>query len=417
MMNAQLPQETCIIVGASHGGVNLAFALRKEGYTGRIQIIDTDERVPYHRPPLSKKHLISDEPAGQLLKPLQAYEKADIDLQLGVTVVDVDPSEKTVTLDDGTSHVYTQLVLATGAQPIIPPISGVASAAHLYTLRTANDAQAIAQAFNTCQQKRVVVIGGGYVGLEAAASLRQCGAQVTVLERESRLLARVTAPDMSDYFYRLHQENGVAVFNAKNVSEIQTHNNENLVICSDGSQYPADIIVVGVGVRVNTHLAEKAGLKIDNGIAVDANNQTSDDSIYAIGDCCAQFNTHYQRWLRLESVQNALEQAKVVAAVICAKTPKVNAIPWFWSDQYAVKLQMVGLSQGYDKVVVRHERDNPQSFSVWYFNGDELLSVDAVNHAKAYVLGTKFITQRQRVNISKLQDSSLALSSDLVVQV
>ncbi|MGY0649775.1 MAG: FAD-dependent oxidoreductase, partial [Paraglaciecola chathamensis] len=162
----------------------------------------------------------------------------------------------------------------------------------------------------------------------AAASLRQCGAQVTVLERESRLLARVTAPDMSDYFYRLHQENGVAVFNAKNVSEIQTHNNENLVICSDGSQYPADIIVVGVGVRVNTHLAEKAGLKIDNGIAVDANNQTSDDSIYAIGDCCAQFNTHYQRWLRLESVQNALEQAKVVAAVICAKTPKVNAIPW-----------------------------------------------------------------------------------------
>ena len=404
-------QDTCIIVGASHSGVNLAFSLRKEGYAGSIKLIDSDHNVPYHRPPLSKTHLVSDEPVGQLLKPLQGYANAQITLTLGVKVVDVNRENKNVTLSDGTIHTYTDLVLATGASPIIPPITGIKDAHNLFTIRNADDTQAIASAFKASEHKRIVVIGGGYVGLETAASLRKCGANVTVLERESRLLARVTAPYMSDYFYALHQNNGVAIYNDQNVSEIRTRDDVNTVVCSDGSQYQADIIIVGVGVRVNTALAVKAELTIDNGIVVNECNQTSDKNIFAIGDCCAQFNTHYQRWLRLESVQNALDQAKVAAAVICGKPPKSNPVPWFWSDQYAVKLQMVGLSQGYDNVILRTETDKPDSFSVWYFKGSELLAVDAVNHAKAYVLGTKYINNSAEIDKKKLGDNTVVLSA------
>ena len=417
MTSTTISKQSCIIVGASHGGVNLAFALRKEGYEGRITLIDADCNLPYHRPPLSKTHLIADEPAGQLLKPEQGYQKANIRLMLGVKVVNVESETKQVLLDDDTRHTYTQLVLATGASPIIPPIPGIDSARHLYTIRTADDAHAIATAFKLSEQKRIVVIGGGYVGLETAASLRKSGAVVTVLEREPRLLARVTAPIMSDYFYALHRQHGVEVHNAKNVSEIKTNANENSVVCSDGSEYPADIIIVGVGVRVNTALAEKANLEIDNGIVVNEANQTSDQDIFAIGDCCAQFNPHYQRWLRLESVQNALDQGKVAAAAICHNAFKTQPVPWFWSDQYDVKLQMVGLSQGYDDVVMRKELDKPDSFSVWYFKGEELLAVDAVNNAKAYVLGTKFINAMAQVDKNKLVDNSAPLSASIIKEL
>ncbi|WP_166424258.1 FAD-dependent oxidoreductase [Paraglaciecola sp. 20A4] len=410
-------QDTCIIVGASHGGVNLAFALRKDGYTGKIKLVDADSNLPYHRPPLSKTHLVSEQPAGQLLKPIEGYEKAQIELTLGVSVIDVNRQYKKITLSDGSVQSYTNLVLATGATPIIPPIAGLKEAKNVFTIRTADDAKAITTAFNACEFKRVVVIGGGYVGLETAASLRKCGAKVTVLERESRLLARVTAPYMSDYFYGLHQENGVSVFNDKNVSEIRTSDNENSVVCSDGSEYLADIIIVGVGVRVNTVLAEQADLIIENGIVVNEYNQTCDKNIFAIGDCCAQFNPHYQRWIRLESVQNAVDQAKVAAAVICEKPPKYNPVPWFWSDQYAVKLQMVGLSQGYDNIITRKESDKPGSFSVWYFKGEELLAVDAVNHAKAYVLGTKFINSHVEMNKHKLMDNTVSLTADIVKKI
>jgi 3-phenylpropionate/trans-cinnamate dioxygenase ferredoxin reductase component len=260
----------------------------------------------------------------------------------------------------------------------------------------------------------VVIIGGGYIGLETAASLKKLGASVVVLERESRILARVTAPEMSAFFSQLHETNGVIIHTDKNVSAITSANNLNQVITSDGAEYPADIIIVGVGVRVNKELAEQAGLEITNGICVNANARTSNDNIYAIGDCTYHFNPHYQRHIRLESVQNAVDQAKVAAMDLCEKAQEYNTLPWFWSDQYDVKLQMVGLASGYDDIIVRQELEQGTSskFSVWYFAGDTLLSVDAINNAKAYVLGTKAIKAHSKINKANLANAEYELTQE-----
>lgn len=403
-------KQICAVIGASHGGVNLAFSLRKEGWSGDIIIFDVDPVLPYHRPPLSKAYLSSaDSIQKNALKTQEAYQKNDIQLCLGIKVAAINRSDKTLTLNNGETQAYDKLVIATGARPLIPPIHGLKTATNCYPLRTAQDVENIRTAFNASEQKRVVVIGGGYIGLETAASLKKMGGQITVLEREPRLLARVTAPYMSDYFKSLHEQNGVAIETGQNVVSIETQENTNLVRCADEREYPADLIIVGVGIRVNLELAEDAGLKIENGIAVDECAQTSDQDIYAIGDCSWHFNPHFQRFIRLESVQNAVDQAKIAAASIAGKTPVYNSIPWFWSDQYQVKLQMVGLSTGYTDFVVRREIDSQDKFSVWYFNQDTLLSVDAVNNAKAYVLGTKFIKSGDLLDKQKLADASLEL--------
>ncbi|MEW4923506.1 FAD-dependent oxidoreductase [Algibacter sp. 2305UL17-15] len=394
--------KACIIIGASHAGVNCAFNLRKEGWEGSIELFDVDPYLPYHRPPLSKAYLTSDDGLDKnLLKSAEAYEKEAIGLHLGVKVKSINREEKTISLEDDTTHSYTKLVIATGARPIIPPIPGIKTAKNLFPLRTATDVTNIKQTINTLSSKNVVVIGGGYIGLETAASLKKLGANVTVLERETRILQRVTAPVMSEYFGQLHQENGVTVLEGKNVTLIETDNEANTVICADGSKFDADMIIVGVGIFVNKELADASKIVTQNGILVDEQARTNDHDIYAVGDCTFHHNPHYDRHVRLESVQNAVDQSKVVAASICGQTPVYDTIPWFWSDQYDVKLQMVGLSEGYTEVIKREEADG-KSFSVWYFKDDELLAVDAVNNAKAYVFGTKFIKDRLQVDKTKL---------------
>jgi 3-phenylpropionate/trans-cinnamate dioxygenase ferredoxin reductase component len=400
----------CVIIGASHAGVNCAFSLRKEGWLGKISLIDADPVLPYHRPPLSKAYLTSDDAIDKnLLKSADSYEKEHISLELGRTVTSINTTEKTLVLNTGKVYKYDVLVLSTGARPIIPAIPGLNTAKNVFPLRTAKNVADIRHFMQTETQKRVVVIGGGYIGLETAASLKKLGATVTVLERESRILARVTAPLMSEFFQQLHDENGVAVLTDKNVTAIEQENNCNVVVCSDGSHYEADLLIVGVGIFVNKELAVDAGIEIENGILVDAQTKTSDDSVYAIGDCTFHYNPHYQRNIRLESVQNAVDQAKIAAAAICGKNPVYNSLPWFWSDQYDVKLQMVGLSQGYTKVVKRVEEVDGKSFSVWYFNEAVLLSVDAVNNAKAYVFGTKFIKEGKLIDQQKLIDPSIPI--------
>lgn len=400
--------QICVIIGASHGGVNCAFSLRKEGWEGEILLFDADEKLPYHRPPLSKAFLTSDEGLDQhLLKPSDSYTSENISLHLGVKVQSLNPSEKSITLEDGRIQAYHKLVLATGARPLIPPIPGLDTAKNLFPMRTAQDAINIRKAITSGEKKRVVVIGGGYIGLEAAASLRKLGAQVTVLEREGRVLARVAAPELSDFFQDIHAQQGVDVCTGKNVIRIETKNEDNVIICEDGSSYEADMIIVGVGIRVNTELAEAAGLEIKNGISVDEAARTSDDHIYAIGDCTYHYNPHYDRYIRLESVQNAADQAKVAAAAICWKDPSYNSIPWFWSDQYDLKLQMVGLSDGYTDLIVRKEEGEGIRLSLWYFQDDRLLAVNAVNNGKAYVLGTKFIKGGQKLDKQKLADPTV----------
>ncbi|UXP31009.1 FAD-dependent oxidoreductase [Reichenbachiella agarivorans] len=401
--------KTCLVIGASHAGVNFAFALRKEGWEGRIVLFDKDPVLPYHRPPLSKAYLTSDDLIEKhSLKSAESYEKEHIELCLGVGISSINRDTKTITLDTGETQVYDQLVLATGARPLIPPIPGMDTAHQLYPLRTAHDVQQIKAALGDGKGKRAVIIGGGYIGLEIAASMKKVGTDVTVLEREARVLARVTAPEMSAFFQQLHAEQDVNVLTNKNVVSIAKADESNIVHCSDGSQYPADLIVVGVGIRVNLELAKDAGLEIENGIKVNAQTQTSDPAIYAIGDCSFHHNPLYDRWVRLESVQNAVDQAKVAAAVIAGKDASYNSLPWFWSDQFDVKLQMVGLSEGYDELLIREE-EGERKFSAWYFRGDQLLAVDAVNNAKAYVIGTKFIKESVKVDKQKLVE----LSTDL----
>lgn len=408
MSNESTKNKVCVVIGASHAGVNFAFSLRKEGWEGAIILFDKDPVLPYHRPPLSKAYLTSEDGIDKnLLKSEESYTKDNITLNLGVAISAINREAKTVTVNNKEVQAYDKLVIATGARPIIPPITGIETATNLYPLRTAEDVENIRTAFNASANKRVVIIGGGYIGLETAASIKKLGGIVTVLEREERILARVTVPEMSSFFQDLHAQNNVEVLTNKNVVSIETTNNINSVNCGDGSSFEAAIIIVGVGIRVNLELAKEAGIEIENGILVDEQVRTNDKNIYSIGDCTYHFNPHYNRHIRLESVQNAVDQAKVAAASICEKNPVYNTIPWFWSDQYDIKLQMVGLSQGYNEIVIRKEEGSDTKFSIWYFNNEELLAVDGVNNAKAYVLGTKFIKGKNKIDKSKLADATV----------
>jgi len=409
-MSSTTSDKVCIVIGASHAGVNFAFALRREGWEGKIKLFDSDPVLPYHKPPLSKSYLSANDSSQiDYLFPESNYETDDISLSLGVKVIDIDKESKAITLEDGTEQTYDILVLAVGARPFMPPISGITSASNLYPMRTIEHAIQIGNAVRDSEGRRVVIIGGGYIGLETAASLKSIGVHVVILEREARVLARITSPEMSHFFTDLHQENGVEVLTNKNVISIEKSNDTNIIHCDDSTSYTADVIVVGVGIRVNVELAEMAGLQIENGINVDVTAKTSRDDIYAIGDCTYHYNQHYDRYTRLESVQNAVDQAKIAAAAICGKEVAYNAIPWFWSDQYDIKLQMVGLSQGYNEAIERVEGDNDQCRSVWYFRDNELLAVDAVNNAKAYVLGGRFIKGRQKIDKNKLKDTSIPI--------
>ena len=406
---SETSNQVCIIIGASHGGVNLAFNLRKEGWEGKIMIYDTDPNTPYHRPPLSKSYIVDGDLNSNLLKTLESYKKDEISLNLGKTITSINRNQKTISIVGEADQKYDKIVIATGARPFIPTISGIETAKNLFPMRTANDAIDIKNAIDTSEKKRVVIIGGGYIGLETAASLKKIGAKVTILERESRVLSRVTAPLMSEFFMDLHQQHGVEILTQKNVVSIKNENGLNAIFCDDNTFYPADIIIVGVGILTNTEIAKDANLEVDNGIIVNEYAQTSDKNIYAIGDCTMHYNPHYKRFLRLESVQNAVDQSRIAAASICGKDIVYDSIPWFWSDQYNVKLQMVGLSNGYNEVLVRKEEDESVSFSVWYFKDDELLAVDAINNGKAYVLGTRFIKGNQKIDKTKLVDVSIPM--------
>ncbi|MGJ8732777.1 MAG: NAD(P)/FAD-dependent oxidoreductase [Cellulophaga sp.] len=412
-------KDICVIIGASHAGVNTAFNLRKEKWFGKIVLIDADPELPYHRPPLSKTYLTDAVPTTNLLKPVESYKKDDITLLLDKKVVRLDAANNYLVLDDETKIEYTKLVLATGAKPIIPAITGLQVNASYFCLRTAADIVVIKKAFNASKTKKVVIIGGGYIGLETAASLKKIGAEVVVLERESRILKRVATTVISDYFRDLHTKNGVQIFENKEVNKVENtlENGINVtkVYCTDKSYFTAEVIILGVGVVPNTDLAKQAELTLNNGISVNNKGETSNPDIYAVGDCSYHYNLHYKTYVRLESVQNAVDQSKVIAANICGAILTYNTIPWFWSDQYNVKFQIVGLADNYTDIVVRKEQDKENVISVWYFNNDELLAVNAINHTKAYVFGTKFIKEGKKVDKEKLADTSIPLSKEFAV--
>lgn len=404
-----MQKQHCVIIGGSHAGCQLAASLRQEGWKGGITLIGAEPQLPYQRPPLSKDYLAGSKGyADLLIRPASFYEKAEIDLLLGTCVEAIDTEKRTLQLHDGGEVPYTHLALATGARVRHIALVGQELEGVLY-LRELCDVDRIRQFVGT--GKRAVIIGGGYVGLETAASLRQLGMQVTVLEAMPRILARVTAAEVSTFFARVHHEEGVRILTDVTVEALQGERAVQSVRLANGEVLPADLVILGVGVVAETTLAEQAGLEVEDGICVDEFTRTSAPDIVAVGDCTRHFNRHYGRRLRLESVQNALDQAKVAARTLCGTLEPYDALPWFWSDQFDVKLQIAGLSQGYNRTVIRGDWQSGRSFAVFYFLGERLLAVDAVNRPKEFMMVRRALVQHPIVDCEMLADDTVPLQS------
>ena len=383
-MSEALASNHCIVIGASHAGSQLAVHLRKSGWTGKITFIGDEPQLPYHRPPLSKAVMSGEKSAEQiLLRPEQMYQAQNIDLRLNTRVAAILPQEKRVQLTTGESLAYDKLALCTGARPIHLPLGDALDG--VFYLRTLADVEAIRARLD--QVTDVVVIGAGYIGLEAAAVLRKLGKQVTVLERESRVLKRVTGEQMSDFFARLHEQHGVQLYCNAEVVAINGRGQVDSVSCADGRTIKAQMVIVGVGVVPETSLAESAELRIENGIYVDEQARTSDPDIFAAGDCTSHPSDFYQRRVRLESVQNANDQSRVAAANICGGSDVYHVTPWFWSDQYDVKLQSVGLCHGHDEVQTDGSPETAveEGMVVRYFREGKLIAADCINRARDFM--------------------------------
>lgn len=381
--------ERCIIVGASHAAAQLSISLRQQGWQDEIVVVGDEPHLPYHRPPLSKAFLAGEKSLEDILiRPDSAYEKASVTFRLGMRVTAIDRERKVVSFSSGDELSYTKLALTTGSKVRQIPLPGVDKQG-VYYLRTAADVHNI-RAY-VMAGKHAVIIGGGYIGLETAAVLCKLGMKVTVLEALPRVLQRVTAPEVSAFYERVHGEEGVAIVTGTGVAAIEGGERVSGVTTSDGQHFPADLVVVGVGILPETELAEAAGLEVDNGIVVNEYAETADPDIVAAGDCTNHYNAIYDRRIRLESVQNATDQAKVAAATLCGKREPYNTLPWFWSDQYDLKLQIAGLSQGFDQVVVRGNIETGRSFAAFYLHEGKLLAVDAVNNPQAFMLSKRLI--------------------------
>jgi len=376
-----------IVVGAGQAGASLVAKLRQLGFAGDVTLIGAETAAPYQRPPLSKKYLLGDMPLERLfLRAERFYADAEIDLVTGKRVAAIDPAAKTLTLDDGGRLAWDRLALATGADPIRLPAAIGGDLQGVYLMRTLADADAMAPEFTA--GRRALVVGGGYIGLEAAAVAAGRGLQVTLVEQADRILKRVAAPETSDYFRDLHRSRGVDIREGVGLAELVGRDGRVAAArLQDGTTMEIDFAVVGIGVRPATALAEAAGLAVENGIRVDAFGRTSHTDIYAAGDC-ASF-PHGDGRVRLESAPHAIDHAEATAAAMLGGDAPYVARPWFWSDQYDVKLQIAGLNAGYDRVVIRPGKGDARS--IWYFAGDRLLAVDAMNDARAYMIGRRLI--------------------------
>lgn len=382
-----------LIVGAGQAGVQTAEALRAGGFEGPITLLGDEPHGPYHRPPLSKAWLAGEMEAVQLvMRAPEMLARKNIALRTDCQVTAIDRAAKSVTLRDGSTLPYSGLVLATGSTPRTLPLPG-GNAQGVLALRSRDDASAIAERMAVCIERQLplVVIGGGFIGLEVAATARKKGLTVTVLEAAPRLLGRVLAPMLSDWYAELHRSHGVQLVLGAQIAEIITDHEGQAtgVRMADGTLYPAGLVVVGIGVNANDELARAAGLACERGIVVDACGRTSDPSIVAAGDCTAR-RLADGNLLRLESVQNATEQGKSAAAALLGQERPFTATPWFWSDQYDKKLQMAGLSMGADHWAVRGDIASG-SFSVYHYKGDQLLAADSINASKDHLQARKLL--------------------------
>ncbi|AYC31308.1 FAD-containing monooxygenase EthA [Pseudomonas cavernae] len=400
-----------VIVGAGHGGVSLASALRAQEYTGKITLLSDEADYPYHRPPLSKAFISSDSADDEkklLLEQESFYDEKQIDLRLGVRVTAIDTANQRVALSHGEALAYEHLILATGARARTLPLPGN-DLQGIETLRTLADARRIRQNLANCQA--VVVVGGGFIGLELAVTARQLGKQVTVLETASRIMERSVAPEVSEFVTQKHRAKGMTIeLNACVEAFIGEQRRVSGVRCCSGER-PADLVIVGAGGIANSELAQAAGIECGNGILVDAQLRTSAPNVFAIGDCASHEHAYAGgARVRLESIQNANDQARLVAQVICGSEARYQAVPWFWSDQGEVKLQMVGLSIGRTDCVTRGDPAQGR-FSVFHYREQTLIAVDSINQPLEHIQSRKLLAGGISPDKALIADTRVDLKS------
>ena len=403
--------EKVIIVGGGQAAASLAHKMRSLGFDGALTMMCEEKTPPYQRPPLSKKYLLGEMALERLyLRPEHYYVEQNITLHLGERVNAINRQNNEIITEKG-QYAYDRLVLATGSTPRLLPTHLGGTLENVFSVRDLKDADSLAPHMK--EGKRLLIIGGGYIGLEAAAVAAARGMDVTLIEMSERILQRVAAPQTSDYFRSLHQSHGVSIKEQTGLTRLLGQNGQVVgAELSDGSTLEIDLAILGIGITPATNLAQDCGLAIENGIRVDALGRSSDPNIWAAGDCCSF--PYKDGYLRLESVPNAIDQAEVIAQNIMGAEIAYIPKPWFWSDQYDVKLQIAGLNTGYDKII---ERKNPTllSQSFWYYAQDTLIAVDAMNDPRAYMVAKKLIESGLTPDPALVEDASSNLK-DLLKQ-
>ena len=397
-----------VVIGAGQAGLQTIMSLRQTGYEGDITLVGDEAFLPYQRPPLSKAYLSGNMERERLfLKPDEFFTENNVTLKLNTSVESLDAAAKSVTLSNGETLSFEYAVIATGSRPRLLNVPG-RELANIFDLRGMADIDAMQPHF--VEGKKLVVVGGGYIGLEAAAVAAGMGLSVHVLEAAPRLLARVAEPEISDFYTRIHQAHGVTLVTESQMTGFVGDGAVSGVEMADGSIIDADIVITGIGILPNVEIAETAGLAVENGIVVNEVGQTSDAHIFAAGDCTSHPNDLLGRTMRLESVPNAIEQGKAVASAICGTPKPYHQVPWFWSDQYDVKLQIAGVPTQIDSKVLRGD-DSSNSFAWFYFTGDKLTGVTAINRPAEFMAGRMLIEKSLKgelaVDPAKLADEDM----------
>lgn len=396
-----------LIIGAGQAAAQAVQSLRAEGFAGPIRIFGDEPYAPYQRPPLSKKFLAGEIGYDRVeLKGQDFYAQSGVETHWGTRVTEIDRKNKRILTADGREYPYGKLLLATGSRVRELNVPGF-DLKGVHYLRNIDDVKAIQDHFR--EGAKMVVVGGGYIGLEVAAVAAKRGIDVTVLETADRVLARVVDPIVSHFYERVHREAGVKIETGVTVSGFEGTDRITAVTSGEGKKYPCDFVVVGIGIIPNTALAVEAGLEVENGIVVDEFCRTSDPDICAAGDCTSHPNAVYGRRIRLESVHNAIEQGKTAAATLAGKEKPYDQVPWFWSDQYDLKLQIVGLSAGYTEAVVRGDPENSRSFAVFYLKDGVLVAVDAVNRAPEFMMAKILTQKKEKLDPARIRDESIGV--------
>jgi 3-phenylpropionate/trans-cinnamate dioxygenase ferredoxin reductase subunit len=407
-MSELTAESTVVVVGAGQAGGETAAELRRQGFTGRVLILGEEPQPPYKRPPLSKAYLagtITEESLYVMQAP--QLEKVNIEFRGNARVTKIDRVAKQLQLADGSTQHYDKLVLATGGRARLLNLAN-ADAPNVFPLRTIADVQGLRAA---CQPgKRVVIVGGGFIGLEVAAVAAKMGLQVTVLEGLPRVLARVTVPAVSEFFERAHREAGVDLRTNAQLASLEG-SPVTAVTLTDGTRIETDFVVVGIGLIANTEVAQEAGLEIGNGIVVDEFARTADPDILAAGDCTDHPSEFLGRRVRLESVQNAMEQGRTAARTLVGKNEPYRTVPWFWSDQYDLKLQMVGISAGYDQIVLRGDPTTQRNFAVFYLREGRIIAADTVSRPQDFMFAKKLVAARAQLDVVALADEAVPLKT------